>query len=252
MNININGYDIYYEKHGDKEQNILILPGWGDTRKTFYSMINELKKKYTVYILDYPGFGKSTFLDKDLTIYDYAKLISLFIRKIKIENPIIIAHSFGCRLSILLSTIEKIKIKKMIIMDGAGIKKKKNLIKLLRQTCYKILKKFSLIMPKKMKERYLKKLLNIFASSDYKDLNNNMRHTFSNIVNEDLTDYLKDIKTETLIIWGEKDQDTPLKDGILMNRLISDSGLVIVKNAFHYVYLDASFYVMKIIFEFLK
>lgn len=252
MNINIEGFNIYYEKYGDGKRNILILPGWGDTRCTFNKMIQELQKKYTVYILDYPGFGKSTFLDKDLTIYDYAKLIKIFIKRIKINNPTIIAHSFGVRISILLTTIEKVKVRKLIIMDGAGIKRKNNIKTILKQYCYKFLKKTSIIMPKKIKEKYLSMLLNIFASRDYKSLSNSMRKTFSYIVNEDLTCYLKNIETETLIIWGENDQDTPLKDGILMNELIKDSGLIIVKNGTHYVYLDAFFYVTKIILEFIK
>ena len=104
MNVNIDESNIYYEKYGEGKQKILILPGWGDTRSTFNNMINVLKNDYTVYILDYPGFGESTFFNKDLTIYDYAKVIKLFIKKLKINNPIIIAHSFGCRISILLNT----------------------------------------------------------------------------------------------------------------------------------------------------
>ena len=58
----------------------------------------------------------------------------------------------------------------------------------------------------------------MFASSDYKSLNKEERETFKNIVNLDLTDYLTNIKTETLLIWGDKDYDTPLRDGILMKR----------------------------------
>lgn len=252
MNINIDGHNIYYEKYGSEKQNILILPGWGDTRPTFNNMINELKKKYTVYILDYPGFGKSSFEGKDLTIYDYAKLINRFMKKIKIKNPVIIAHSFGVRVAILLDTLEKTDFKKLIIIDGAGIKKKRNIKKILKQTCYKMLKKISIILPKKIMKKYLSKLLNIFGSKDYKALNNNMRKTFSNIVNEDLTDYIKDISKETLIIWGENDLDTPLKDGIKMNELIKDSGLVIITKGTHFAYLDAPFYVNRIILEFIK
>ena len=33
---------IYYEKHGNNKKVILIFPGWGDNRKTFYKMIDDL------------------------------------------------------------------------------------------------------------------------------------------------------------------------------------------------------------------
>ena len=62
-------YSLYYEKYGQNEKNIIILPGWGETRKTFDSIIKNLKDKYTVYIIDYPGFGNSNFPKHDLTIF---------------------------------------------------------------------------------------------------------------------------------------------------------------------------------------
>lgn len=34
---------IYYEKHGSSKKNIVILPGWGDTSKTFSYMFHFLK-----------------------------------------------------------------------------------------------------------------------------------------------------------------------------------------------------------------
>ena len=35
MYYNKDDYSIYYEKYGKSEKTILILPGWGNTRKTF-------------------------------------------------------------------------------------------------------------------------------------------------------------------------------------------------------------------------
>ena len=118
MNVIINDFNIYYEQHGIGKKEIVILPGWGDTRKTFYNMIDSLKEHYTIYIIDYPGFGNSLFPTRNLTIYDYAKLIKDFFNMLNIRNHIIIAHSFGSRISILLSTILNTSIEKLIIIDG--------------------------------------------------------------------------------------------------------------------------------------
>jgi len=248
MKTNINKIDIYYEKYGNKEQNIIILPGWGETRKTFDEIIKQLKNHYTIYIIDYPGFGNTKFPNQDLTIYDYAKIIKNFIKKNNISNPNIIAHSFGARITIILETVLKVKLNKIIIINGAGIKRKKTI----KQTTYKILKKITYILPKKIKKSIQKKLLNIFSSQDYKDLPQNMKKTFSNIVNENLTPLIKNIKTDTLLIWGEKDTSTPLKDGIKMSKLIKNSGLIIIKNETHFLYLNMPHYITKIVLEFIK
>lgn len=45
---------LYYEKYGNKGEVILILPGWGDTRKTFDFLVSNLEKDYIIYIFDYP------------------------------------------------------------------------------------------------------------------------------------------------------------------------------------------------------
>ena len=252
MNIIINDFNIYYEKIGTGKKNIIILPGWGNTRPTFEYMIGSLKNNYTIYIIDYPGFGNSSFPNRDLTIYDYADLMKNFINILNIKNPIIITHSFGTRIALILNSKLKIKFKKLIIIDGARIKKKKNIFFKVKQISYKLLKKIGNILPKKIKNLYIKKLINIFGSEDYKSLNDNMKKTFSNIVNEDLSYLLKDVKSETLLIWGEKDYDTPLCDAIKMNSIIADSGLIIIKNGTHFSYLDAPFYINKIIIEFIN
>ena len=39
-----------------------------------------------------------------------------------------------------------------------------------------------------------------------------MRQILVNVVNEDLTPLLSNIKNETLLIWGDKDDATPMQD----------------------------------------
>ena len=79
-----------------------------------------------------------------------------------------------------------------------------------------------------------------------------MQQTFKNIVNEDLTLYLSSIETETLIIWGKKDQDTPLKNAIKINNLIKDSALIVFPEGTHFSYLQYPLLTNKIIYEFIK
>lgn len=248
---NNNSY-LYYQKYGNSENKILILPGWGDTRKTFNYLIDNLKDKYTIYIIDWPGFGNSDFPNKDLTIYDYANMIIDFMKDLNINNPIIIAHSFGGRITTLLSGYYKIKINKLILIDIAGIRPRKNLIKRFKTFIYKLLKKLKILIPKRKRNIYLKKLLKYFASTDYKNLDKNMYQTFKNIVNEDLKYTYNNIIQETLLIWGESDKSTPLKDGIYINNNIPNSELIIYQKASHFSYLDYPILTNNIINEFIS
>ena len=239
---------IYYKKEGNQENTILILPGWGETRKTFLPIITHLKGKYTVYSLDYPNFGNSPTLTEEWTIYDYAKIVKHLLEKEKIKDPIIIAHSFGGRIASVLQGYYHISIPKMVLIDVAGIRRK-NIVQYGKGILYKALKKILLLLHQDEK---VKKLQQKFSSQDYQNLPNEMKKTFQNIIKEDLRKYYKRIQSETLIIWGEKDTATPLKDAYLLNKIIKDSGLIIYKKATHFSYIDYSYNTIKILLEFLK
>ena len=240
--------NIYYERIGTSKKNIIILPGWGNTRKTFDFLINNLKEKYTIFILDYPSFGNSESLKEDFTIYHYEKMIEEWIKQENIKNPIIIAHSFGGRIVSLLSS--KIKIEKLILIDVAGIKRKK-IKRILKQTLYKILKKGIKLFPSKKRIKYYFLLKKYFSSSDYNNLPCSMKKTFQNIISIDLKNEYKKITCNTLIIWGKKDNSTPLKDAYLLHRIIKSSELILYDTG-HFSYLEKEKEVLKDIILFLK
>ena len=179
-------------------------------------------------------------------------MIRDFIKDENIYKPTIIAHSFGGRLATLITGYYKDNIDKLVLIDTAGIKRGKNIFKLIKQTTYKLLKKLQILVPKRKRNLYLKRLINIFGSNDYRVLNNDMRKTFRNIINEDLKYYIKNIDIETLIIWGKKDKDTPFRDAKYMEKNIDNSVLVTLKDAGHFSYLNYPTLVNKIINDFLK
>lgn len=246
------GINLYYEKYGNGKEKLVLLPGWGDTRDTFIRLIRTLEDYYTIYIVDFPGFGKTIFPNFDMTIYDYTDLIYEWLKHINLENPTLLGHSFGGRIIITLTGYYQYKYDKIILMSSAGIKPKKTLKQIIRGKSYKILKKLINIFPNKLRNKLYTILFYHFSSTDYKMIPDNMKKTFQNIVSEDLSIYLKNIKSNTLLIWGEKDTATPLSDGITMNKNIKKSKLYIFKDAYHFVYLDRFQDVLEIIVKFIE
>ena len=241
--------EIYYETYGHSNRSILILPGWGNTRNTFSNIINLLKDKYKIYIIDYPFFGNSPLPDKELTIHDYSELIYNFIKYNKINNPIIIAHSFGGRIASIICN--RIKVSKLILIDVAGIKRF-DIKVFIKTRIYKFLKKLTYLLPRLIKVKVREILLLKFSSKDYLNVPSIMKKTFQNIVKEDLRKYYKNINSETLIIWGDKDNDTPLKDGLYLNKVIKNSALIIYKNSDHFSYLNYPYLTNRILEKYLK
>ncbi len=232
MKVIIDKLNINYVENG-KGQDILILHGWGTSIKIMENMFNYLSKNNHVILLDLPGFGDSDKLDNGWSLNDYVEFIIKFMKKLNINNPIIIGHSFGGRIAIkLASEHQQVKIKKIILIDSAGIKNKSNkqvktyILKLLKNTIGKLSPKMA------------EKAKNIFGSADYRNASPVMKETLVNVVNEDLVDNLPKIKQSTLLIWGENDQATPISDAYVMESKIPGSGVVKIPNAGHFSFLD--------------
>lgn len=243
-------FSFYYEKFGEKKPVILILPGWGNTRKTFDFIIQYFQKDYTIYILDYPSFGKSPIPKKELTIDDYSLVIQRFLTFFQIQNPIIIAHSFGGRIASLLIGKYHYPTSFCIFFDVAGIRRKK--IFSFRTKLYHFFKKLSFLLPKKFQKKYFNFLFLKFSSKDYQNLPISMRKTFQNIISTDLRKFYQNIPSEVLLIWGEKDRDTPLQDAYLLKKMIPNASLICYKGKGHFSYLEDPYLTLNILSILLK
>ena len=237
----------------DNSFSILLLHGWGADIRYFKKTIETLKKKYRVVAFDLPNFGLSGELKRSFNVDDYCDIVIKFLKFLNIKNVALIGHSYGGRIIIKLNTknLENINIVKNVLIDSAGIKHKLSFVKKTRVLIYKFLKKCIYIIPnKKIREKCFDNLKKRFGSSDYKNATKFLRETMVKSINEDLTPYLKNIKKETLIIWGENDTDTPIADAKIMEREIENSGLVILKNTSHFSFLQDEYTYIKVLESF--
>ena len=97
------------------------------------------------------------------------------------KNVILVCHSFGGRVGIKLAVKYGYLINKLILIDSAGIKPRRGLKYYFSIYKHKLLN--------------LLKIKHVAGSEDYKKLNETMRGTFKNVINEDLCPILKKIKT---------------------------------------------------------
>ena len=79
-----------------------------------------------------------------------------------------------------------------------------------------------------------------------------MKKTFQNIISINLKKYYQKISYKTLILWGEKDTSTPLKDAYLLKKIISNSILKTYENTNHFPYLEKEKEVLQDMDHFIK
>lgn len=190
----------------------LILHGWGKNKEDYKELLSLIPGSVAI---DLPGFGKES-LPCVFDLDDYVDFVVSVLKKAKMKNVALVGHSFGGRVAIKLASTKPELINKLILVDSGGIQE----ITLKMKIASKL-------------PRFGSLGRGLFGSKDYLSASGDLRETMKNVVNEDLTPFLSKINIPTLILWGDRDNTTPIWMGRLMHEKIKGSNFVDIKDGDH-------------------
>jgi pimeloyl-ACP methyl ester carboxylesterase len=110
---------INYVKKGSKGDPLILIHGVLGDSSAYTSLIDILKAHFTVYAIDLPMNGKSDIPARYLSIPDMSDILVDFMKRLKIKNPTIFAHSAGCLIAIDYAS--KYNVKELILTEPAGL-----------------------------------------------------------------------------------------------------------------------------------
>lgn len=220
MKIYIKDININYEVSGVGPP-LIFLHGWGSDLHIFDKIVSQINEDYTIYQIDLPGFGQSE-INEAYSVDDYAKFMYLFCMELGLTKPVLLGHSFGGRVAIKYASIYPVD--KLILVSTPGVKERFNILKWFKIRLYKLSKKMNINIK--------------LGSTDYKASSGFLKDVLVKAVNNDLTQSLSKIKCDTLIIHGEKDKTVPLYIAKKIQKNIANSGIVVVKKAGHFPFID--------------
>lgn len=231
MQIVVDGILTNYKVTGKGSKKILILHGWKQSSQEWNTIAKSLSINATVITLDLPGFGLTPRPLSTFSIYDYARYIEHFLEKLEYKKVVLIGHSFGGRIGVILGAKTTL-LSTLVLVDSAVVESKSVL------TRTKIaLNKIAIAPIKLIFPKFAESIKSRFGSDDYQQADT-MRDIFIKTVNEDLSPFLNKITVPTLIIWGEKDEVRPLSEAKYIERCTANSRLRIVWGAGHSPFLD--------------
>lgn len=235
--------NINYEVYGKKDAvSLVLLHGWGQNIAMMKPIADPFQDQFQIIIIDLPGYGESEEPTYAWQVEDYKEAIHLLLESLNVENPIMIGHSFGGKISLLYAS--QYSIKKLILLASPF---KKEIQKLSTKT--KVLKQLKKVPGLNKLEQFAKRHI---GSEDYRKASPLMREILVNTVNLDITDQISKIKCPTLIIWGTEDEAVPIKRAYELEQLIPDSGVVIYEQCTHYAYLERLGQTINVLNAFLK
>ena len=203
---------------------VILLHGWGASAAAFGPIAKALENEYRVIAADMYGFGETPHPARALTVDDYADGVMETAKALNVETAVVLGHSFGGRVAVKTAVKYPALVRKLILVDAAGLKPRGVVFKRLRSKIHKILKKYN--------DRGLKGSLDYEAASGY------LKATLVNVVNEYQEAEAAKIKCGALILWGGRDRDTKAYMAYRYKRLIRGSKLRVFPDAGHFSYLD--------------
>lgn len=249
----INNLKINYKTAGSGPA-VLILHGWGGSSDSWLEVQQLLAMAgFRVIIPDFPGFGKSSTPEKAWDNDDYLNWLLEFISHLNLDKFFLISHSFGGRIAIKFAVKYPERIEGLIFCSPAGVKVEPSFKARIIFTLARIGN--AIFTPKHLK-RFKDGIRNIFyiflRNKDYVKAKGNMRETIKKVLNEDLMVLLSEIKSKTLVIWGENDKMVPVKQAYIYKDKIRDSRVEILPEIGHSPHLEMPERLVEIIINFLK
>jgi pimeloyl-ACP methyl ester carboxylesterase len=216
-----------------------LLHGWGGEIASFGPIPAILADRFDVVALDLPGFGMTPLPDRPWGTENYADLVADCLRQLELGPVTLVGHSFGGKTSILVAAQHPELVRRLVLVDSAGIRPKRGPSYYLRVYALKSARGIaSLPLFSAARKPLLDRVYAALGSADYRAAADPvLRGTLVRVVNEDIRDQLPLIQAPTLLIWGSEDQDTPVADGRLMEKLIPDAGMVVIQGTGHFAYL---------------
>lgn len=192
---------------------VLYLHGWGCDGSIFLP-VARLLPQCANYLLDLPGFGSSAPPPvSGWDVSDYCEQVRYFLQERQLAPVTVVAHSFGCRVAIMLSAKYPHLTERMLLVAPAGLRRP-SLRRWLKVRCYKLRKLFG--------------RNTACGSDDYRNCPPALRNTFVKVVNTDLSRYARRVRCDVVIVNGDKDEATPLAHAKRLKSLMERGHLTVI------------------------
>lgn len=217
-------------RHGDGSQKIICLHGWGGSAESWNELAPLIahRSNAEVVAVDLPGFGEAGMPPSDgWDTVQYAKWLDALLKKLKSDTPILVGHSFGCRVITRWLLANPENPTPVVLIGGAGVKWPPTR----RQKIAGVIRPIGKLIPAPLRKLLLRKIL---KAHDWASCPQSLKNTLRITLDEpDVRTELHKIKNKTLLIWGSQDGMTPLRSGEVFEQKMPNATLQVIPDGRH-------------------
>ena len=222
---------------------LVLVHGFLGSSKMWEPQINFFKNHFRVITPDLPGFGKSNKAKSHNSIQSIANLLMDCLEEKKIDKFYLLGHSMGGMIAQEMAKKYGNKIVKLICYSTGPRGEMPGRFESVDQSRKNLKKKGLEITVKNISKTWFvrkenAKYFDICIESGKQTSTKAADDALIAFKNWNGVDTLKNIKNETLIVWGDQDKSYNLEQIKTLEKSIKKSKLVIFKNCAHNVHLE--------------
>lgn len=214
-----------------KTRRIVIIHGWGANTTKLAPLARQLRKSgWVVFLPKLPGFDASP-PSHDWGVGEYAqRVLEKTGKRFLGKKFFVFGHSFGGRIAIKLAAVRNPELLGVILCAAGGISRA-SIVKRLIFAALAAAGRLLLVGTTLVWWRRL--LYKLAREHDYEKASERMKEVFRKIIVEDLKPAVYSIKAPMLVLWGDKDNMTPVNDAYWIQQANKRSKLVVFENEGH-------------------
>ncbi len=253
--------ELAYMDIGKGDQTLLFIHGLANYAPVWKYQLEELSKHYRCIAIDLPGNGYSTRGEYPYSTFFYAESVHQFVTALNLKNPVLVGHSMGGQISMMLALRYPSVYQKLILIASAGIENFTATDKLIMQNLMAIGEYFysdEIHLENAIRDSFevpgldcnqvvaeLKSILKKYSAKQWKDMS---LASIQGMINEPIHTFLNQIQAQVLLLYGTNDRfipnkmlhpmETPKSIGTLGATLIPNAQLKMIEKAGHFVHME--------------
>jgi len=239
--IKVDELDIHYLTGGQGDP-LLVIHGGGDGARAWRKNIEELAEKYTVYVPDLPGYGRSQAIEGDYYIPELVEFVDKFTRSLGLKDFYLMGHSLGGGIALQYALKFPHKMKKLVLVSSMFLGKEIALwVRVLAQCVLcRSAARVALALFKGVKWLVGKLFASVEMVFPLTKFSISLGGKITTLGEQTtvLLYRLSEIMVPTLVVWGAKDPILPVRQAYAAARVIPDCQVKVFEGCGHSVYRE--------------
>lgn len=264
-------FPLFSEQSGSGDETLILLHGYGVSRKSWYDLLPLLRNIYNIHMIDLMGFGDSPAPNNwEYSILNQSRAVMKYLLDNNLAKVSIVAHSYGAAVAILLLQLisegHYIAVDKLVLIGPATYHQRLPFFLLIPSV--PVINAIVRILPARFQvwlvltrifndpdciddERITRYVGNITDPHKRKALIKTSQQIFPDMTNSDIDAIVRKISMPVLIILGECDHVIPADNIYRLRDVLDQSRLVVVENCGHSPHEESPHIVARELEEFL-